>query len=408
VTGGRTLHKENKMKDGTRFIAALVLVVVGALPAMAGKPRVAVLEFGTKAVAADWSRAGEAAQVIFIAELVKSGRFSVIDRERLESLMREKGLSLSGDTDLVAAIHASKLLGVEYILFGHVTEFELTEQGAHGTVGVAFDVTLREAVAALDCRLVATSTGTVIWADSARKKESNVRVEVQGVGGGVDDERMLQKVLRPIVAELAGKLALRNLPSTNEVAGSGPRPRPTRPLRPTAAPTHGAQASGSMEEGVNLNGADYRDFETATNDPKICRSACQGDDRCRAWTYVKPGVQGESGHCWLKDSVPERSEDDNCVSGVKGAPAAPVAGGEAENKGKTEYDTSRPGADYRDFPLRAADPALCREACNRERPCKAWTYGEPGFAGAEAHCWLKDAIPAPKHNEHCISGVKPK
>lgn len=161
-----------------------------------------------------------------------------------------------------------------------------------------------------------------------------------------------------------------------------------------------------MESGINLNGADYRDFEIGTSDPKLCRSACQRDDRCRAWTYVKSGVQGELAHCWLKDGVPERSEDDNCVSGVKGAQEPGAAGEERKDDPETEYDTDRPGADYRDFPLHAADPALCRDSCNREYRCKAWTYGEPGLAGDEAHCWLKDAVPDPERNERCISGVK--
>jgi curli biogenesis system outer membrane secretion channel CsgG len=398
--------REDEMRTTTRLVAILVLAVVGAAPALAGKPRVAVLEFGNKALAAEWSRAGEAAQDMFVTELVKSGRFSVIDRERLDALMREKELSLSGDIDPATAVRASRLLGVEYLLFGNVTEFGLTQQEAHGAFGIAFDVTRREFVAAVDCRLVSTTTGEIVWADSASRKESNVKVEVLGTGGEVDDERMFDKVLRPIVVDLASRLARKSLTSTSVAAVAGPTPKATRPPRPTAVPTRTAQPRGWMKAGINLNGADYRDFELDTSDPELCRSACQDDSRCRAWTYVKPGVQGDLAHCWLKDSVPERWEDDTCVSGAKGAEAPPETGGEQEQEAKTEYDTDRPGADYRDFPLRASDPSLCRDACNREYRCKAWTFGQPGLAGDEAHCWLKEAVPDPVRDERCISGVK--
>lgn len=176
-----------------------------------GKPRVAVLEFGHKALESRWWGSGGAAQDMFITELVKSGRFTVIDRERLDALMQEKNLSLSGDVDSATAVKAGKLLGVQYILFGNVTEFGITEGKAHGGWGVAFDVKKKKFVAALDCRLVSTTTGEILWADTDKKEESNVNVDVMGFGGGVDDERMFDKVLRPIVQELAGKLAQQDL-----------------------------------------------------------------------------------------------------------------------------------------------------------------------------------------------------
>ena len=67
-------------------------------------------------------------QDVFVTELVKSGKFRVIDREQLAALMAEKNLSLAGDVDPKTAIKAGKLLGVQYFLTGAVTEY-----GAQGT-----------------------------------------------------------------------------------------------------------------------------------------------------------------------------------------------------------------------------------------------------------------------------------
>jgi hypothetical protein len=40
--------------------------------------------------------------------------------------------------------------------------------------------------------------------------------------------------------------------------------------------------------------------------------------RCKAWTWVRKGVQGPAAHCWLKDSVPPPVPDKNCWSGTMG------------------------------------------------------------------------------------------
>jgi hypothetical protein len=71
-----------------------------------------------------------------------------------------------------------------------------------------------------------------------------------------------------------------------------------------------------------------------------------------------------------------------------------------------EYNTDRPGSDYRNFELAAADPALCAAQCQREGQCRAWTYVIPGVQGANARCWLKHSVPNPVPNARfAVSGV---
>lgn len=72
-----------------------------------------------------------------------------------------------------------------------------------------------------------------------------------------------------------------------------------------------------------------------------------------------------------------------------------------------EYDTDRPGLDYKNFDLPYAEPMLCQQACLDDPKCKAWTYVKPNtIQGPNPRCWLKYAVPQPHHATCCISGVK--
>lgn len=72
----------------------------------------------------------------------------------------------------------------------------------------------------------------------------------------------------------------------------------------------------TVEEGVDRSGSDYRNFFLPSPDPALCQKACLNDARCRAWTFVKPGVQGPSAACWLKSDVPVAAKRPCCVSGL--------------------------------------------------------------------------------------------
>jgi curli biogenesis system outer membrane secretion channel CsgG len=198
----------------TLALCAALLLAVLAVPSLTSaassdKPRIAVLEFKNKADNQWWYHGGaEAAQDVFVTELVKSGKFRVVEREQLEALMQEKNLSLSGDVDPKTAVRIGKLLGVNYLLTGAVTEYGNTDvSGGGGGVYAG----KRKFVAALNARLIDTSTGEVVWADEASQEEASVRVSVFGVGGGVDDNRMFDKVMKPCIQKLTASLKAADL-----------------------------------------------------------------------------------------------------------------------------------------------------------------------------------------------------
>jgi hypothetical protein len=75
--------------------------------------------------------------------------------------------------------------------------------------------------------------------------------------------------------------------------------------------------SGKTEYAIDRHGGDYRNF-TLDSDPAgaPCKSACEGDNRCRAWTYVRPGYDGPSARCYLKSRITPPRHKPCCISGV--------------------------------------------------------------------------------------------
>ncbi|MEP6742432.1 MAG: PAN domain-containing protein [bacterium] len=73
----------------------------------------------------------------------------------------------------------------------------------------------------------------------------------------------------------------------------------------------------TAEQGVDRPGGDYRSFDLPKANPELCRSSCAEDLNCKAYTYVKPGIQAAAARCWLKSSVPAATPSGCCVSGIK-------------------------------------------------------------------------------------------
>jgi curli biogenesis system outer membrane secretion channel CsgG len=137
-----------------------------------------------------WYHGGaEAAQDVFVTEVVGSGKFKVVEREQMEAVIKSKleeaNLTFGQNVNTPTAVKLGKALGVKYLLTGTVTEYGATDKGITVTfIG----------------KLIDTSTGEIVWADEVRQ------VSVGGVGGGVDDRRIFEKGLKPAIQQLVGKL----------------------------------------------------------------------------------------------------------------------------------------------------------------------------------------------------------
>ncbi|MCX7320660.1 MAG: PAN domain-containing protein, partial [Hyphomicrobiales bacterium] len=78
--------------------------------------------------------------------------------------------------------------------------------------------------------------------------------------------------------------------------------------------------SGPVENSTDRFGGDYRSFEVKNDDKAergdVCRDACQGDNKCRAWTFARPGYAGRGARCFLKNDIKPPRRRPGFISGV--------------------------------------------------------------------------------------------
>ncbi len=181
---------------------------------------------------------------------------------------------------------------------------------------------------------------------------------------------------------------------TTGIAVTSP-PQPPPPPPPTSSCTPGP----GFECDTNRGGSDYANLELQQANPQLCQDRCRGDNSCRAWTYVKPGVQGANARCYLKNPAPAPTPNTCCVSG-----AMPRI---IDQQVNFEVNTDRHGSDYERFELPVANPDQCFARCRGDNRCAAWTFVRPGVQGPLAVCYLKNPAPAPTPNTCCVSGAMP-
>jgi len=78
----------------------------------------------------------------------------------------------------------------------------------------------------------------------------------------------------------------------------------------------------TFERNTDRPGLDFSN--TPSQGATECSFACQLENQCRAWTFVRPGVQGPSGRCFLKNAVPQARRDRCCTSGFRTAHPSPL------------------------------------------------------------------------------------
>lgn len=181
-------------------LALAFIVGVGVVAHAQGeKPRIAVIEFENQT---DWwtNRLGSGVQNMIVTELVKSGKWRVIEREKLNSVMKEQSLSLSGAVDTSTLVKIGKILGLKYFLTGSITQFDIKSSGFSFGVG---RVGKTKKKVALDARLVNVETAEIEWADTASDTDETTAVQVQGIGpdSGYDEE-MAGEILRNAVKKI--------------------------------------------------------------------------------------------------------------------------------------------------------------------------------------------------------------
>jgi hypothetical protein len=151
-----------------------------------------------------------------------------------------------------------------------------------------------------------------------------------------------------------------------------------------------------MEDNTDYPGSDYRSLDLTDPEPRTCQRECERDRGCRAWTYVRPGVQGPQAKCYLKSPAPGPSRDACCISGLNGPGLAPPP------LSRFLENTRRDGSVLRDF--RTFDGAeACRGNCSADGRCADWMYSKPSRPGRPGRCYLMRPGSTPVPDACCTS-----
>src|SRR5207237_1240727 len=166
----------------------------------ARKKRVAILDYDYGTVHKDvYALFGSDVDVgkgitdLLVKHLVKDGSYSVIERKALDKIMAEQNFSNSDRANPNSAAKLGKLLGVDAIIVGSITQFGNDNKnqnvggggGGYGRFGVGgFSHKSSKAVVGLDARLVDIDTAEILGVAEGKGESKRESTSLLGGGGG--------------------------------------------------------------------------------------------------------------------------------------------------------------------------------------------------------------------------------
>jgi len=186
----------------TSRIATTVLLftLIAAAPAQQ-KKRVAVMNFDYATVQGNVSALfgtnqdiGKGIADILVDKLVNEGVYSVIERKQLDKIIAEQNFSNSDRADPGSAAKIARILGVDAIIIGSITQFGRDDKStavgggaASGTLnrfGLGGVKTSKStAVCTVTARMIDTSTAEILASVQGHGEESRSGAGILGAGG---------------------------------------------------------------------------------------------------------------------------------------------------------------------------------------------------------------------------------
>jgi len=171
--------------------------------AEAQKKRVAVMNFDYGAVTTSVTQLfgtdkdiGKGIADLLVDKLVADGVYSVIERKELDKIISEQNFSNSDRADPASAAKIARVLGVDAMIIGSITQFGRDDKstalggGALGNVTGRFGIggvkkSNATAVVQVTGRMIDTSTAEILASSSATGQASRSGTGILGSGGSV-------------------------------------------------------------------------------------------------------------------------------------------------------------------------------------------------------------------------------
>lgn len=174
------------------------------------KARIAVNKFSNKAAKAS-GQVGTGMADMLTTALFHSNRFIVLDRQDMGSVVAEQDLAATGRIKEGTGAPIGQLEGAELLMTGAITAFEPDASGVQGGVlggfGALVGASKKNAYIAIDVKVVDTTTGRIVAANSIEGKASDFSAGLIGGGGellgglGVYKNTPMEKAIRVCINE---------------------------------------------------------------------------------------------------------------------------------------------------------------------------------------------------------------
>jgi curli biogenesis system outer membrane secretion channel CsgG len=164
-----------------KLLLILATLTVAGTAMAKDRAVVAVLDFTNETRAHWWQTdVGRELGGMLANELVSTGAFKVVERQKLDSVLGEQDLGASGRVSKSSAAKMGKITGAQYLITGNVAAYEENTKGTGGGIGfkgISIGGKSSKAYLAIDVRVVNATTGEV---EFVRTVEGNAK------GGGMN------------------------------------------------------------------------------------------------------------------------------------------------------------------------------------------------------------------------------
>src|SRR5437762_6002294 len=219
------------MKNARRcFVLCGALVLAFATQSFAqAKIKVAIWEFDNNAAHSYWywDKLGPAARNLidtaFSENKLLANKFSVVERDKLNLVLKEQGLAQTGAVDPATAAKVGKILGVKYIILGGIDKFNIDKtSGAVGKFGVGGS--LVQAKATINLRMIDSTTAERVFSLSGEEEVKKGGGFLKGTSLSRDSEwglasETIQKAAKAVVAKLTTGDYMARLSNANNPTG---------------------------------------------------------------------------------------------------------------------------------------------------------------------------------------------